>query len=53
MRKKLFMLGSFFLLISSFVLINQLQNKNFTVFNTVSEEGVRTLQSTLTETDKL
>lgn len=53
MSKKLFMLGSIFLLISSFVLINQLQNKNFTVFNTVSEEGVQTLQSTLEEVEKL
>lgn len=52
MRKKLFLLGSIFLLISSFVLINQLQKKNFTVFNTVSQEEVHRLQSTLTETEK-
>lgn len=38
MRKKLLMLGSLFVLIGSFILINRLQNKNFTVFNTVSEK---------------
>ena len=53
MSKKLVMLGSIFLLISSFVLINRLQNKNFTVFNTVSEEGVQALQTTLQEAEKL
>lgn len=47
------MLGSIFLLISSFILINQLQNKNFTVFNTVSETVTEKLQSTLTEVDRL
>lgn len=52
MSKKMFMLGSIILLISSFVLVNRLQNKNFTVFNTVSEEGVQQLQSTLNEVDK-
>lgn len=53
MRKKLFMLGSILLLISSFVLINQLQNKNFTVFNTVSAEEAELLQSTLSEKEQL
>lgn len=38
MKKKLFMLISIILAISSFVLINQLQTKNFTVFNTVNPE---------------
>lgn len=53
MRKKLFMLGSIILLISSFVLITRLQNKNFTVFNSVSDENVQMLQNTLFEKDKL
>lgn len=53
MRKKLFLLGSIFLLISSFILINQLQNKNFTVFNDVSEEEAQNLKNSLNEVDKL
>ena len=52
MNKKQFMLVSMIMLISSFVLINRLQNKNFTVFNTVSEEGVQQLQSALNEVEK-
>ena len=53
MRKKLFLLGSIILLISSFILINQLQNKNFTVFNDVSEEKAQNLRNSLNEVDKL
>lgn len=53
MRKKLLMLGSVIMLLGSFILINQLQNKNFTVFNTVSAEEVQSLQSALCEVDKL
>lgn len=53
MRKKLFMLGSILLLISSFVLINQLQNKNFTVFNEVSEAQTENLKNSLNEAEKL
>lgn len=53
MRKRLFMLGSILLLISSFVLINQLQNKNFTVFNDVSAEETQVLKNSFQERDKL
>ena len=53
MKKNLLMLISLFLLVGSFILINQLQNKNFTVFNHVSEEDVRNVQTSLGEVDKL
>lgn len=53
MKKKLFLLASIFLLISSFILIDRLQDKNFAVFNTVSKREVQLLQKTREETEKL
>ena len=47
MRKKLLMLGSILLLMSSFLLINGLQKSNFTLFNQVSTKKVETVQSKL------
>lgn len=53
MRKKLILLGSIILLISSYIFINQLQKQNFTVFNTVAEKQVQKLQRNLKEEDRL
>ncbi len=53
MRKKLFMLISIILLIGSFVLINRLQIKNFTVFNTVAPELAEELKSNLNAVEEL
>ena len=47
MRKKLLVLGSVLLLISSFLLINSLQKSNFTLFNQVSTKKVETVQTKL------
>ena len=48
MRKKMFLLISIILMISSFVLINQLQKKNFTVFNAVKPEMLDELKENRT-----
>lgn len=53
MRKKLILLGSIILLVSSIIFINQLQNRNFMVFNTVADKQIQRLQRTLKETDRL
>ena len=53
MRKKLLMLGSMILLIGSYFLINQLQDSNFTVFNTISMDKMSGIQSSLTEKEEL
>lgn len=53
MRKKLILLGSIVLLVSSFVLINRLQNRNFAVFNAVAEKQVQKLQKNLSEKERL
>lgn len=53
MRKKLLVLGSIFLLISSFLLINRLQESNFTLFNQVSSDKVESVKSTLIEKSEL
>ena len=53
MRKKLLVLGSVFLLISSFLLINRLQKSNFTLFNQVSSDRVESVKSTLMEKAEL
>ena len=53
MRKKILLLGSLFLLLGSFVLINRLQKSNFNVFNTVSSDETKVLQEQLERKDKL
>lgn len=53
MRKKLLMLGSVILLLGSYVLINQLQNSNFTLFNEISASEIGNLQNTLQEKEDL
>ncbi len=53
MKKKLFLLGSIILLISSFILIDRLQDKNFAVFNTVSKREVQLIQKTHRQVEKL
>ena len=40
MRKRFLVLGSILMLLGSFLLINRLQVKNFTVFNQVSPKRV-------------
>lgn len=53
MKKILYMLMSVFLLIGSFILINQLQEKNFAVFNKVSSESIEAVKETLEEKQEL
>ena len=53
MRKKLLMLGSIFILLGSFLLINRLQKSNFTIFNQVSEKQVMNIKNTLVEKPEL
>ena len=53
MRKKLLMLGSVLVLLSSFLLINRLQKSNFTIFNHVSEEQVESIKNILMEETEL
>ena len=53
MRKKLLVLGSIFMLLGSFLLINRLQKSNFTIFNQVSEEQVESIKNTLQEEAEL
>lgn len=53
MRKKLLIGISAILLVSSFVLISQFQEKNFRVFNSVSSGYAEKLKQKLPETEKL
>lgn len=53
MRKKILLLGSLFLLLGGFALINRLQKSNFHVFNTVSSDETKVLQEQLERKDKL
>lgn len=53
MRKKLLLIFSTVLLISSFILISQFQKKNFTVFNTVEEKQAEAVKSRLEEKERL
>lgn len=53
MKKILYMLMSVFLLIGSFILINQLQEKNFAVFNKVSSESIEAVKETREEKQEL
>ena len=53
MTKKVLMFGSLIVLISSFLLINQLQMKNFTVFNNVNSKQVEEIKENLSEVDEL
>lgn len=53
MTKKLLVLASILILISSFLLINRLQKSNFTIFNQVSAEQVESIKSTLLEKAEL
>ena len=53
MRKKLLVLGSILVLLGSFLLINRLQVKNFTVFNDVSSKQAEKVKLSLEEVEEL
>ena len=53
MRKRLLVLGSIMMLLGSFLLINRLQVKNFTVFNDVSPKKVEEVKENLNKTEEL
>lgn len=53
MRKKLCLLVSILLLISSFILIDQFQKKNFTVFNSVNPLQAEKIKRRLRKVDEL
>lgn len=53
MRKKILVLGSILLLLGSYFLINQLQDSNFTVFNSVSVKKIEKIQNSLKKKDDL
>ena len=53
MKKIMCMLVSIFMFIGSFILINRLQMKNFTVFNKVSSETIETVKEGLEEKQEL
>ena len=53
MRKKLLMLVSICVLISSFLLINKIQKVNFTLFNSVSTSRIEELKTTLQQQAEL
>ncbi len=53
MTKKVLMFSSLIVLISSFLLINRLQVKNFTVFNNVNPQQIEEVKSNLSRTDEL
>ena len=53
MTKKVLMFSSLIVLISSFLLINRLQVKNFTVFNNVNPEQVESIKANLCRVDEL
>lgn len=53
MRKRFLVLGSILMLLGSFLLINRLQVKNFTVFNQVSPKRVEEVKSSLNRVEEL
>ncbi len=53
MTKKVFMFISMIMLVSSFLLINRLQLKNFTVFNNVNPRQIEEVKANLSKTDEL
>lgn len=53
MKKKRYMLVSIFLFIGSFILINRLQMKHFTVFNKVSSKSIEKIKEVLEEKQDL
>ena len=53
MRKRFLVLGSILMLLGSFLLINRLQVKNFTVFNQVSPKRVEEVKSSLNRVEDL
>ena len=53
MKKKRYMFVSIFVFIGSFILINRLQMKNFTVFNQVSAESIEMIKEVLEEKQEL
>lgn len=53
MTKKVLMFSSLLVLISSFLLINQLQVKNFTVFNNVNPGQIEEVKASLSEVEEL
>ena len=53
MKKILYMLMSILLLIGSFILINQLQQKNFTVFNNISADEITFIKEQKQEVEEI
>ena len=53
MTKKVLMFSSLIVLISSFLLINRLQVKNFTVFNNVNSQQIEEVKASLSEVEEL
>ena len=53
MTKKVLMFSSLIVLISSFLLINRLQAKNFTVFNNVNPKQIEEVKANLSKVDEL
>lgn len=53
MKKNVLMLGSMLVLISSFLLINRLQVKNFTLFNQVDLQQVESVKKNLSKAEEL
>ena len=53
MTKKVLMFSSLVLLISSFLLINRLQAKNFTVFNDVNPQQIEEVKESLIHVEEL
>ena len=49
MTKKVLMFSSLIVLISSFLLINRFQVKNFTVFNNVNSKQIEEVKTSLSE----
>ena len=53
MTKKVLMFSSLIVLISSFLLINRLQVKNFTVFNNVNSKQIEEVKASLSKVEEL
>ncbi len=53
MTKKVLMFSSLIVLVSSFLLINRLQVKNFTVFNNVDSQRIEEVKANLSQTEEL
>ena len=53
MRKKLLILSSILVLLGSYLLINRLQVKNFTIFNQVNSKKAEEIKANLSEVEEL